>query len=164
MTGLEEIEQFMAAGTRPPMMDLFDIDLLEAEEGKVVFVATPTSQTYNFMGIAHGGYAATLLDSACGIAANSAAQVPINCVTLELKVAYHAPLTDRVGMVRAIGQVVSMYIDDRFVTPEGRVDTGAMRPIMRGGYFDYFTVESENRFEMRRPAGGGTQVPQYRSR
>lgn len=52
MTGLEEIEQFMAAGTRPPMMDLFDIDLLEAEEGKVVFVATPTSQTYNFMGIA----------------------------------------------------------------------------------------------------------------
>ncbi|QRE73042.1 flavin reductase family protein [Methylobacterium aquaticum] len=54
-----------------------------------------------------------------------------------------------------IGQVVSMYIDDRFVTPEGRVDTGAMRPIMRGGYFDYFTVESENRFEMRRPAGGG---------
>ena len=73
MTGLEEIEQFMAAGTRPPMMDLFDIDLLEAEEGKVVFVATPTSQTYNFMGIAHGGYAATLLDSACGIAA-----VPMN--------------------------------------------------------------------------------------
>ena len=41
-----------------------------------------------------------------------------------------------------------------FVTPEGRVDTGAMRPIMRGGYFDYFTVESENRFELRRPKGG----------
>jgi hypothetical protein len=43
------------------------------QEGKVAFVATPTSQTYNFMGIAHGGYAATLLDLACGIAANSAA-------------------------------------------------------------------------------------------
>jgi uncharacterized protein (TIGR00369 family) len=96
MTGLEEIEQFIAASTRPPMMDLFDIDLLEAG-GEGRFVATPTSQTYNFMGIAHGGYAATLLDLACGIAANSAAQVPINCVTLELKIAYHAPLTDRVG-------------------------------------------------------------------
>jgi hypothetical protein len=34
MTGLEEIEQFIAASTRPPMMDLFDIDLLEAEEGR----------------------------------------------------------------------------------------------------------------------------------
>lgn len=54
-----------------------------------------------------------------------------------------------------VGQVVSIYIDDRFVTPEGRVDTGAMRPLMRGGYFDYFAVDAQARFEMRRPAGGG---------
>ncbi|MGY2050857.1 flavin reductase family protein [Methylobacterium sp. JK268] len=54
-----------------------------------------------------------------------------------------------------IGQVVSLYIDDRFVTPEGRVDTAAMRPLMRGGYFDYFAVGEENRFELRRPEGGG---------
>ena len=53
-----------------------------------------------------------------------------------------------------IGQVVSIYIDDRFIT-NGLVDTGAMRPILRGGYFDYFTAESETRFELRRPAGGG---------
>lgn len=53
-----------------------------------------------------------------------------------------------------IGQVVSIYVDDRFVH-DGRVDTGAMRPIMRGGYFDYFTVEPDSRFEMRRPKGGG---------
>lgn len=53
-----------------------------------------------------------------------------------------------------IGQVVSIYIDDRFVS-DGRVDTGAMRPIMRGGYFDYFQVGAEQRFEMRRPEGGG---------
>lgn len=51
-----------------------------------------------------------------------------------------------------IGQVVSIFVDDRFVR-DGRVDTGAMRPILRGGYFDYFTVESENRFELRRPKG-----------
>lgn len=53
-----------------------------------------------------------------------------------------------------IGQVVSMYVDDRYVV-DGRVDTGAMRPLVRGGYFDYFTVEPESRFEMQRPAGGG---------
>ncbi len=53
-----------------------------------------------------------------------------------------------------IGQVVSLYIDDRFVR-DGRVDTGAMRPILRGGYFDYFTAEPETRFELRRPKGGG---------
>ena len=53
-----------------------------------------------------------------------------------------------------IGQVVSLYVDDRFVR-DGRVDTGAMRPILRGGYFDYFTAEPETRFELRRPKGGG---------
>ncbi|GEP01276.1 flavin reductase family protein [Methylobacterium haplocladii] len=52
-----------------------------------------------------------------------------------------------------IGQVVSIYIDDRFVR-DGRVDTAAMRPILRGGYFDYFTVEAETRFELKRPKGG----------
>ncbi len=53
-----------------------------------------------------------------------------------------------------IGQVVSLYVDDRFVR-DGRVDTGAMRPILRGGYFDYFIAEPETRFELRRPKGGG---------
>lgn len=53
-----------------------------------------------------------------------------------------------------IGQVVSIYIDDRFVA-DGRVDTAAMAPIMRGGYFDYFRITPEDRFEMHRPKGGG---------
>jgi flavin reductase (DIM6/NTAB) family NADH-FMN oxidoreductase RutF len=53
-----------------------------------------------------------------------------------------------------IGQVVSLYVDDRYVV-DGRVDTAAMHPILRGGYFDYFRILPENRFEMRRPAGGG---------
>lgn len=52
-----------------------------------------------------------------------------------------------------IGQVVSIYVDDRFVA-DGLVDTGAMRPIQRGGYFDYFTVTPEARFQLRRPKGG----------
>jgi len=51
-----------------------------------------------------------------------------------------------------IGQVVSIYVEDRFVA-DGMVDTGAMHPIMRGGYFDYFHVTAESRFTMRRPKG-----------
>ena len=51
-----------------------------------------------------------------------------------------------------IGQVVSIYVEDRFVT-DGMVDTGAMHPIMRGGYFDYFHATGETRFTMRRPKG-----------
>jgi flavin reductase (DIM6/NTAB) family NADH-FMN oxidoreductase RutF len=51
------------------------------------------------------------------------------------------------------GQVVGVHIDDRFIN-DGLLDTGAMRPIQRAGYNDYYTVMSETRFSMRRPPGG----------
>ena len=53
-----------------------------------------------------------------------------------------------------IGQVVSIYLDERFVK-DGLLDTAAMQPIMRGGYFDYFRATPETRFQMRRPKGAG---------
>jgi len=52
------------------------------------------------------------------------------------------------------GQVVGVHIDDRFIK-DGLLDTGAMRPIQRAGYNDYYTVMPETRFSMRRPPGGG---------
>ncbi len=58
------------------------------------------------------------------------------------------------GSFLVIGQVVSIYVDDRFVH-DGRVDTAAMQPILRGGYFDYFRITPEDRFELERPKGGG---------
>jgi flavin reductase (DIM6/NTAB) family NADH-FMN oxidoreductase RutF len=54
------------------------------------------------------------------------------------------------------GQVIGIYIDDRYIH-DGLLDTGALRPIMRAGYHDYFSVTPELRFTMRRPttADGG---------
>lgn len=49
------------------------------------------------------------------------------------------------------GQVVGVYIDDRFVT-DGMVDTGAMRPIGRLGYMDYAVVTPETMFAINRPS------------
>jgi flavin reductase (DIM6/NTAB) family NADH-FMN oxidoreductase RutF len=54
------------------------------------------------------------------------------------------------------GQVVGVYIDERFIR-DGLLDTAAMRPIMRAGYHDYFSISPELRFTMKRPAGGGNQ-------
>jgi flavin reductase (DIM6/NTAB) family NADH-FMN oxidoreductase RutF len=50
------------------------------------------------------------------------------------------------------GQVVGVYIDDRFIK-NGRLDTAAMKPIARCGYDEYAVVESV--FKMTRPPGGG---------
>lgn len=52
-----------------------------------------------------------------------------------------------------IGQVIGVYIDDRFIA-DGFVDTAAMRPIARAGYHDYFVATPETKFSVRRPKGG----------
>jgi len=49
-----------------------------------------------------------------------------------------------------IGQVVGIYIDDRFIV-DGLVDTAAMRPIARSGYRDYFVATPETKFSLTRP-------------
>lgn len=108
MTGLEEIQAMIAGGRRPPMMELLGIDLVEIDKGHVVFEATPGASHYNPLGIVHGGFAATMLDSACGLAASSATEVPMTCVTLEIKISYQAALSARTGRVRAIGRLVSL--------------------------------------------------------
>jgi flavin reductase (DIM6/NTAB) family NADH-FMN oxidoreductase RutF len=49
------------------------------------------------------------------------------------------------------GQVVGVYIDDRFLK-DGLLDTAAMMPIARAGYRDYFVSTLETRFSLKRPA------------
>lgn len=49
-----------------------------------------------------------------------------------------------------IGQVVGVHIDDAFIR-DGLVDTAAMRPIMRGGYMEYFVATPETKFAIQRP-------------
>lgn len=48
------------------------------------------------------------------------------------------------------GQVVGVFIDDRFIV-DGLVDTAAMRPIARAGYHDYFVATAATKFAMQRP-------------
>jgi uncharacterized protein (TIGR00369 family) len=56
----------------------------------------------------HGGYAAALLDSACGCAAHSRLSATQAYTTLELKVAYHKPITRNTGPIRAEGRLLSI--------------------------------------------------------
>ncbi|MBL27968.1 MAG: flavin reductase [Rhodospirillaceae bacterium] len=51
-----------------------------------------------------------------------------------------------------MGQVVGMFIDDRYIR-DGRFDTAGANPIARCGYQDYAEVDSL--FSIQRPAGGG---------
>ena len=82
--------------------------MVEAEAGRVLFEGTPGPEVYNPIGTVHGGYAASLLDSACGCAVHSRLKAGQGYTTLELKVAYHKAMTADTGPVRAEGKVVTL--------------------------------------------------------
>ena len=106
-TGLEQLQAMVAAGGRPPIGDTLDFTLTQAGDGWAVFEGVPGQHVYNPIGTVHGGYAATLLDSACGCAAHSKLSATQGYTTLELKVTYHKAMTDKTGPVRAEGRVVT---------------------------------------------------------
>ncbi|MGF6483806.1 PaaI family thioesterase [Paraburkholderia sp. JPY419] len=108
LTGLEQLQRMMQGGRGPSIGVTLGFELVEAEEGRVVFAGTPGTHVYNPIGTVHGGYAATLLDSACGCAAHSRLGPSQGYTTLELKVAYHRPMTADTGVVRAEGRVLSI--------------------------------------------------------
>lgn len=68
-TGLELMEMMHQGELTPPAMGvLMNMELHEMEMGRVVFSGVADDRHLNPMGGVHGGYAATLLDSACGCA------------------------------------------------------------------------------------------------
>lgn len=100
--------------------------IIEIEEGRVVFGGTPDESVYNPIGTVHGGYAATLLDSAVGCAVHSVLKAGQGYTTLELKVAYHRAMTKDTGPVRAEGRVVqagrrAAFAEGRLTDAEGRL-------------------------------------------
>ncbi|MBJ7412001.1 MAG: PaaI family thioesterase [Phenylobacterium sp.] len=100
--------------------------VIEIEEGRVVFGGTPDESVYNPIGTVHGGYAATLLDSAVGCAVHSVLKAGQGYTTLELKVAYHRAMTKHTGPVRAEGRVVqagrrAAFAEGRLTDAEGRL-------------------------------------------
>jgi len=108
LSGLDQLRAIIAADTPPPINTTMGFTLVEIEEGRAVFEGSPDRSVYNPIGSVHGGYAATLLDSACGCAVHSKLNADQAYTTLELKVAYHRPLNDMSGPVRAEGQIVSI--------------------------------------------------------
>ena len=90
----------------PPMAFLMDIRLIEVEKGKAVFRGVPQEFHYNTLGSVHGGYGATLLDSAMGCAVHSVLDAGDLYTTLEFKINFLRAMTHETGEVRGIGTVV----------------------------------------------------------
>jgi uncharacterized protein (TIGR00369 family) len=106
-TGLE-VMQAMLAGQLPfaAIAQTLDFLIVEVDDGRAVFQGTPGPQHFNPMGTVHGGWFATLLDSALGCAVHTKMPPGRAYTTAELSVNIVKALTPKVPRVRAIGRVV----------------------------------------------------------
>lgn len=107
-SGLDQVRSLLANGLNPPFGRKLGVSLVEASEGHCIFEGTPDESDYNPMGTVHGGYVASILDSACGIAAHTGLKAGQAYTTAELKVSFIRPLTQRSGTVRAVGRLISI--------------------------------------------------------
>jgi uncharacterized protein (TIGR00369 family) len=92
----------------PPIGELMGMTPISTGPGSAVFQGTPGLEHYNPSGAVHGGYAATLLDTAVGCAIHTMLPAGKGFTTLELKINYIRPMTAETGPVRAEGKVISV--------------------------------------------------------
>jgi uncharacterized protein (TIGR00369 family) len=108
LTGRELLER-IRDGTLPPapLAALLGMRIAEIADGAVTFVAQPTAAAYNPIGVVHGGWIATILDSAIGTSITSKVEAGRAAVTLDLQVRYFKPLTVESGVMRCEGKVIN---------------------------------------------------------
>lgn len=121
MSGLDFLRA-IGEGKLPPPPIFATMGLIGATdlgEGHITFLAVPAEYHYNPIGVVHGGFAATLLDSAMGCAVHSALPAGVGYTTIEIKINYIRALTAATGEVRAEGRVI--HVGGRMATAEGRL-------------------------------------------
>ena len=119
-TGLE-IMQAMLRGELPypTIAQTLDFTIIEATLGHAVFQGTPGAAHLNPMGTVHGGWFATLLDSALGCAVHTRMAPGQGYTTAELSVNIVRALTPKIQRVRAEGKV--LHCGRQLATAEARL-------------------------------------------
>jgi uncharacterized protein (TIGR00369 family) len=118
-TGVVPMAEIMARDGLPFLRDIIDgrqpqapmcatlgFYLADAGDGFAAFEGLPEFRHYNPIGTVHGGFAATLLDSALGCAVFSTMTKGETWTTLELKLNMVRPISQDTGAVRAEGRII----------------------------------------------------------
>ena len=120
LTGVEWLRA-MARGEAPapPLVLLLGFSLETIVEGEVTVTVEPAEFHYNPLGVAHGGLAAALFDSALGCAVQSLLPPASAAPTMQLQINYIRPITISTGKLLCTGRVV--HIGRRSALAEGRL-------------------------------------------
>ncbi len=119
-TGLETMQAMLAGALPyPHIAETLDFGLVEVGYGLAVFQGTPQLKHYNPLGSVHGGWFATLLDSALGCAVHTTLPAGRGYTTAELGVNIVRAATLKTGPLRAIGKVI--HSGRQLATAEARI-------------------------------------------
>ncbi len=120
MTGLQTMQAMLRGELPyPPIAKTLDFTLVEASEGRAVFQGTPGPAHLNPMGGIHGGWYATLLDSALGCAVHTMMPAGRGYTTAELGVNLVKAIGAKAPRVRAEGKV--LHCGRQLATAEARL-------------------------------------------
>lgn len=119
-TGLE-VMQGLLSGQLPyaSIAKTLNFVVMDVGPGLAVFQGTPGLDHMNPLGTVHGGWFATLLDSALGCAVHTMMPPGRGYTTADLSVKLVKALTPKVQRVRAIGKVV--HCGRQLATAEARL-------------------------------------------
>jgi uncharacterized protein (TIGR00369 family) len=115
----------------PPIAVLLRMHPVEIEPGRAVFEGAPGEEHYNPIGVVHGGYAATLLDSALGCAVHTTLDAGEAYTTLSLEVKMVRAITSEIELVRAEAEV--LYRGRRQATAQAKLTDAASQKLLAHG-------------------------------
>lgn len=119
-SGLQILEAMMSGELPHPFInETLGFDLMEVGDGRAVFQGVPDKRFYNPMGTVHGGWYATLLDSALGCAVHSKLPAGMAYTTAELSINIVRAASHTTGPLRAIGTVI--HSGKQMATAEARI-------------------------------------------
>jgi uncharacterized protein (TIGR00369 family) len=131
MSGLEVLRGMIDRSLpAPPFAVTTSIELVAADEGRVVFEGEPKADFYNPLGTIHGGWTATIMDSVMACAVHSTLKPGEAYTTLEFKLHFCRPILPASGLLRAEGVILSR--GRRAATSEGKLYDTAGKLIAHG--------------------------------
>ncbi len=131
MSGLKGLRYMLAGGHPPPSIaTTLGFTLAEVDDGRALFLGDPTDRILNPLGVVHGGWALTLIDSCTGCAAHTTLPAGVGYTTVETKVNFVRAITPATGQVRAEGVVVAR--GRTIITAEGKLTDSRGRLLAHG--------------------------------
>jgi uncharacterized protein (TIGR00369 family) len=131
MSGRDFLEAIIAGRLpAPPIARTLSFWLTEVGDGFAVFEGDAGEHLLNPLGVVHGGWALTLIDSATGCAGQTLLPAGSSYTTIETKANFSRPITKDAGRVRAEGRAIGR--GRRIVSCEGRIVDSKGRILAHG--------------------------------